>query len=109
MDIMLTQMMFANNARINAKHALKLHPSAQVALQIELFKLIYVIAYQAFMIQPLDAKDAHTNAILVKIPQPNVQHVIQYLIEHYNLNSASVIQATLILGLLFVYNVHKHV
>ena len=75
MDIMLTQMIFANNVLPNAKHAPKLHQYAQVALQIEFFKLIYVTAYLAFMTHQVDVKDVPTNAKLAKILQLNAYHV----------------------------------
>lgn len=72
MDIMLTQMIFANNVRINVKHALKQHLSAQAVIQTESFRLIHVTAYLAFMIQLVDVKDAHINAKLVKLLLLNV-------------------------------------
>ena len=107
MDIIQTQMMFANCVRINAKHALKLLPSAQVVSQIGFYNLIYATAYLAFMIHLADVKDALINVQLVKLLQLNAYHVIQYLIEHYSPNSAAAIKATLILEHLFAYSVPR--
>lgn len=108
MDILLIQMIFANNAQVNVKHAPKLHPSAQVALQIEIYNLIHVYAYQVFMIQQADVKDALINALLVRLLQLNACLVTQFQKEHCNHNNVFVIKVIMILGPSFVQSVHKH-
>ena len=64
-------MIYANNVRINVRHALRMLLNAQLVIQIDYFKLINVTAYQAFMTHLVDVRDVPINVLLVKILQHN--------------------------------------
>ena len=67
---MLIQLIFVNNILVNAKNAHKMHPNAQVILQIEF--------YLDFMIDLVDVKDVLINFPLIKILKFNVNLVTQF-------------------------------